>query len=134
MTKTSLTAGVHHVGFTVPDIQATARFFIDRLGYSVVGEKPEYPAIFVSDGATMLTLWQAETSAVPFDRKTNIGLHHIALNVVDQSKLDGLHNDLLADPDVGVEFCPEALGASGWRHMMCSIPGGLRVEFICTGS
>lgn len=79
----ALTHGAHHVGFTVPDLDATLNFFISTLGFKQVGSKPNYPAAFVSDGTLMLTLWQAvkPDEATPFDRKNNIGLHHFALKV-----------------------------------------------------
>ena len=51
----TLTRGVHHAGFTVPDLAATRAFFVDGLGFDVVGEKPDYPAVFLSDGGTMIT-------------------------------------------------------------------------------
>ena len=71
-----VTQGAHHIGLTVPDITATKTFFTDVFGYDVVGERPTYPAVFVSDGATMITPWQASepASATSFDRKANIGL------------------------------------------------------------
>ncbi|MCZ6638653.1 MAG: VOC family protein, partial [Candidatus Dadabacteria bacterium] len=55
----SATKGVHHVGFTVPDLEKTKAFFVDTLGYNQVGEVPDYPAVFLSDGDIMITLWQA---------------------------------------------------------------------------
>jgi hypothetical protein len=80
----------------------------------------------------MITLWQAETgaAAVPFDRKKIIGLHHLALKVGDNGALDKLHNALQKTDGVEIEFAPEDLGAGPARHMMCAIPGGVRVEFI----
>lgn len=123
------TRGAHHVGLTVPDIDAASAFFTDALGFRTVGGNPDYPATFVSDGDIMVTLWQAQSPehATPFDRRTNIGLHHLALRTTD---LDGLAADLHRRDDVTVEFDPEALGSSGIRHMMCRIPGNIRVEFI----
>ncbi len=44
------TLGAHHIGLTVPDVERTRNFFVDVLGFSQVGERPHYPAIFVSDG------------------------------------------------------------------------------------
>lgn len=130
MTATqSRTNGAHHVGLTVPDVEAASAFFIDALGFRHVGGNPEYPASFVSDGAIMVTLWQAETPerATPFDRRANIGLHHLALRADD---LEGLARDLGQRDDVKIEFQPEDLGSSGIKHMMCRIPGNIRVEFI----
>ncbi len=131
MTDTAVTQGAHHIGLTVPSLDATRSFFIDTLGFEQVGEKPDYPAVFVSDGSTMITLWQAADpgAAVPFDRKNVIGLHHFALKVSD-SALDGLHSKLQAADGVEIEFAPESLGGGAMRHMMCFIPGGIRMEFI----
>ena len=126
---TPKTRGAHHIGLTVPDLDAARHFFVDALGYTQVGEVPDYPAAFVSDGSIMITLWQAEdpASATPFDRRKNLGLHHLALRVDD---LDRLAAELGSRADVSVEFPPEGLGSTGIRHMMCRIPGNLRVEFI----
>ncbi|MCP5083553.1 MAG: VOC family protein [Alphaproteobacteria bacterium] len=132
MADSAKTLGVHHVGLTVPDLAATREFFVDVLGFALVGEKPEYPAAFVSDGTVMLTLWQAAdpANAVPFDRKSVIGLHHFALRVSDSAALDALHDTLKATPGAEIEFAPEAMGTSANRHMMCAIPGGIRLELI----
>lgn len=130
-----ITRGAHHVGLTVPDLDATRAFFIDLLGYREVGAKPDYPAVFVSDGHTLITLWRATDpgSALPFDRHRAIGLHHLALRVA-ADQLDELHRRLADAPGVAVEFAPESLGGGPTRHMMCRIPGGIRVEFIAPGS
>lgn len=127
------TKGVHHVGLTVRSLDETRRFFVDTLGYEQVGEIPEYPAVFLSDGSTMITLWQVEdpTKAVRFDRKSVIGLHHLALSVDGDVALDALCERLKADVDVEIEFEPEDLLGGPTRHMICSIPGGdIRIEFI----
>jgi len=129
---TSRTEGVHHVGLTVPQLQEARTFFIEGLGFEQVGEKPEYPAVFVSDGTTMITLWQAEdpASAVPFDRRRVIGLHHLALRVADAEALAAVHADLEGRGDVTIEFAPESLGGGPVQHMMCRIPGNIRLEII----
>ena len=128
----SKTRGVHHVGLSVPDLDQTRAFFVDKLGFEEIGSVPSYPAVFVSDGQVMLTLWQlAEPEqAVAFDRKRNVGLHHLALAVPSLAALDELHGQLCEVDALEVEFEPEPLGTTGMRHMMCTIPGGIRVEFI----
>ena len=130
--KTAKTKGAHHVGLTVPDLAAAREFFIDALGFSQVGEVPDYPAAFLSDGSLMITLWQAEDpeNAVPFDRRSNIGLHHLALSVGDADDLERLSAELASREDLDVEFEPEGLGNSGIQHMMCRIPGNIRLELI----
>jgi catechol 2,3-dioxygenase-like lactoylglutathione lyase family enzyme len=128
----AVTRGVHHLGLTVPDLAAARRFFLEALDYRQVGEVPDYPAVFLSDGATMITLWQAENpqSAVPFDRKRGIGLHHLALSVENEVALKDLHSRLQGRDDVEIEFAPEPLGNGPTQHMMTRIPGAIRVEFI----
>ena len=126
------THGVHHVGLTVPRLEESRAFFLETLGYEQVGEVPDYPAVFLSDGQVMITLWQAEDPerARPFDRKRSIGLHHLALAVENQAALKALHERLARVEGVIVEFAPEPLGGGPTQHMMCAIPGGIRVEFI----
>jgi len=130
------TLGVHHVGLTVLDLAAAQAFFESALGFSVIGGRPEYPAVFISDGTVMLTLWQVEdpAAAAPFDRRRVLGLHHFALRVSDVAALERLHAELVVRDDVEIEFSPEPLGETAIRHMMCTIPGGLRLELIAAGS
>ncbi len=128
----AVTRGAHHIGLTVPNLEAARTFFIETLGFEQVGEVPDYPAVFLTDGGTMLTLWQAEDAdnAVAFDRKNVIGLHHLALLVDNHVALDGLHERLQQTTDVEIEFAPESLGDGEVKHMMCYMPGGVRIEFL----
>lgn len=132
MSQSPVTQGAHHVGLTVPDLAKAASFFTETLGFDQVGGRPEYPAIFVSDGTIMITLWQATdpSTAVAFDRKNVIGLHHLALRVENAEALDALHGTLKDTDGVEIEFAPEPIGDGPVRHMMTTIPGGVRVEYI----
>jgi catechol 2,3-dioxygenase-like lactoylglutathione lyase family enzyme len=125
------TCGVDHVGLSVRDLASTRKFFCDCLGWKVVGERKDYPAAFVSDGHGVLTLWQVESpsEAIPFDRRANVGLHHLALAVVDRAGLDTLYKRVSAWPDVVVEFGPEQSGAGPKIHFMVREPSGVRMEF-----
>ena len=126
------TRGVHHIGLAVPDLDAATRFFCDALGFSVVGERPDYPARFVSDGTVLLTLWQVSdpASATRFDRRANIGLHHLALAVADDATLETVYARVSAHPGVIVEFAPEPIREGATiRHFICAMPSGIRIEF-----
>ena len=125
------TYGVDHVGLSVRDLVNTQKFFCDCLGWRVVGERPAYPAVFVSDGHDIVTLWQVESpgKAIPFDRRANVGLHHLALAVVDQAGLDTLYERVSNWPGVVVEFGPEPLGAGPKIHFIVREPSGVRIEF-----
>jgi catechol 2,3-dioxygenase-like lactoylglutathione lyase family enzyme len=131
-TGNARTQGIHHAGLTVPDLAAARAFFESALGFERVGEVPDYPADFLSDGAVLITLWQAENpaEAIAFDRHRNLGLHHLALRVADAAALAKLHAEFAVRRDVRVEFAPEPLGGGPTQHMMCAIPGGIRLELI----
>ena len=128
--------GYHHVGLTVPNINQTREFFINVFKFQQIGEVPDYPACFLSDGTIMLTLWQAATpeQAIPFDRKNNIGLHHFALTVDSLDALKSFHHTLSSTEGVEIEFAPEPLGNSSTHHMMFYIPGGIRMELTAPGA
>ena len=125
------TYGVDHVGLSVRDLVSTQKFFCDCLGWRIVGERPAYPAVFVSDGHDIVTLWQVESpgNAIPFDRRANIGLHHLALAVADQAGLDSLYQRVSKWPGVVVEFAPEPSGAGPKIHFIVREPSGVRIEF-----
>lgn len=129
------TKGIHHLGLTVTDAEQTAAFFTEVLGFNEIRRVPDYPAIFVSDGTVMLTLWQLQTDNTVhhFDRRHNVGLHHVALTVDSLDELNTLHAQLKEMTDVKIEFAPELLREGPARHMMCYEPGGIRMEFIWPG-
>ena len=127
-----LTRGVHHIGLTVPDLDQARGFFCDVLGFDQVGGVPAYPAIFVSDGAILLTLWRAADplTARAFDRRVKIGLHHLSLAVADDAALDAAWAKVTAHPEVVVDAAPGPMRpGSTTRHFLVFIPGGIRVEF-----
>ena len=132
----AITQGAHHIGLTVPDLTATRDFFVETLGFKQVGEKPDYPAAFVSDGTVMLTLWQAANpaQATAFDRKNVIGLHHFALRVDSLTTLQSIYETLQNTVGVEIEFAPEPLKGLPAHHMMFYIPGGIRMELIALGA
>lgn len=124
--------GVDHVGLTVSDLDASKQFFVDSLGFDELGKDPSYPAYFLNNGSITVTLWQTKNGdqATPFNRKNNVGLHHLAFQVETYEKLEQLHQALLKAPGVKVEFAPENLGRGPTKHMMIREPSGNRLEFI----
>jgi catechol 2,3-dioxygenase-like lactoylglutathione lyase family enzyme len=126
-----LTVGVDHVGLTVRNLNETRDFFVKCLGWKQVNEKPEYPAAFVSDGSVTLTLWEVKNhnSVVEFDRRSNVGLHHLALKVKRKEDMDELLKRISEWPGAKIEFGPELLGKGPKTHMMVYEPGGIRIEF-----
>ncbi|WP_313337492.1 VOC family protein [Sphingobium yanoikuyae] len=126
-----LTCGVHHVGLTVPDLDQARAFFCDVLGFDLVGGKPDYPSIFVSDGTILLTLWRAADpmTARAFDRRANIGLHHLSLAVANDDALDEAWSKISTHPEVIIDVPPEPMRpGSATRIFLVFIPGGIRLE------
>lgn len=129
-----ITSGTHHIGLTVSRLEESANFFTSLLGWKEVRRKEEYPAIFVSDGKVMVTLWAIkELPSNDFNRQRNVGLHHVAFQVVSEKDLNEVYQRL-ADNGVRIEFAPELLGQGPAKHMMCYEPSGIRVEFIWPGN
>ncbi len=129
-----VTQGIHHIGLNVSRLEASAAFFVDVLGWSEVRRDPDYPAIFVSDGQLMVTLWGAEEGAAAFSFRGNVGLHHVAFRVPSREVLETVYQRIKLAPDVRIEFSPERLRDGPAMHMMCFEPSGIRVEFIWLGS
>ncbi|MDQ6951059.1 MAG: VOC family protein [Mariprofundales bacterium] len=125
-----ITKGSHHIGLTVSKLEETAGFFINVLGWSEVRRDLNYPAIFISDGTLMITLWKAKSDAPnKFDKNINVGLHHLALAVDSLNDLNTIYNKI-RQQGFDVEFSPELLREGPAKHMMCYEPSGIRIEFI----
>ncbi len=127
------TNGAHHIGLTVSKLEESANFFTSLLGWKEVRRNEDYPAIYVSDGNIMLTLWAIkEEPSIPFNKNRNVGLHHVAFHVENEDDLDVIYKRV-TDSGIKIEFSPELLGMGPAKHMMCYEPSGIRVEFIWPG-
>lgn len=129
----SLTQGVQHIGLAVSNLEESAAFFTGLLGWQEVKRREDYPAIFVKDGALTLTLWKTQREQpVQFDRKNNVGLHHLALRVETR---EGLYRilEVLKANQVEIEFEPTVIREGPAMHMMCYEPSGIRIEFYYPG-
>ena len=129
----SLTHGVQHIGLAVSNLEESAAFFTGLLGWQEVKRREDYPAIFVKDGALTLTLWKTQTEQpVQFDRKNNVGLHHLALRVETREGLYRILKVLKAN-QVEIEFEPTLIREGPAMHMMCYEPSGKSIEFYYPG-
>jgi catechol-2,3-dioxygenase len=119
------------LGLTVSNLRATAGFFTEGLGYTVARELPDYPAIFVTNGSSFLTLWQAKAAApTAFDRTQNVGLHHFALKVSTEKALNEAFEKASKIEGTVVEFRPQLMGDGPAKHCMMFEPSGIRIEFF----
>ena len=130
------TKGINHLGLSVNRIDQTRDFFVNLLGWTESGYDASYPRTAVTDGSIRLTLWQVDQHSEPtmFNRRKNIGLHHVALEVESEEQLKTLYQKVKRWPGAEIEFSPECLGDGPRKHMMCYEPGGIRVEFIWAGT
>jgi catechol 2,3-dioxygenase-like lactoylglutathione lyase family enzyme len=119
----ALTHGVHHVGLAVRDLDEATSFFCGTLGFKEVGRNDAYPAVFVSDGGATLTIWRVTdpSNAVAFNRKTNIGLHHLALAVADQAALATVYERVRSHP-ASWSSLRRSLSARARPHITSSAP------------
>ena len=77
------------------------------------------------------TAWRADPlTARAFDRRANIGLHHLSLAVADDAALDAVWAKISAHPEVLIDSAPGPIRpGSATRHFLVFIPGGIRLEF-----
>jgi hypothetical protein len=70
---------------------------------------------------------------MPFDRRGNVGLHHLALKVVDRSALEALHARVAAWLGTVVEFAPERSARAPRYILWCeslAAPGSSSPAFL----
>ncbi len=117
------------------ELKKTRDFFVDTLGWEESGYDESYPRTAVSDGVVRLTLWQVDhdLDVEPFHRRKNIGLHHLALEVDSEARLNALYDKVSQHPECTVEFAPEPMGKGPRKHMMFTEPSGIRLEFTWPG-
>ena len=129
-----ITKGIHHLGLTVSNLEAARDFFVEALRFRLLGQNADYPAVFVTDDVTTVTLWAADQSPAPFDRRRNIGLHHAAFKLRSIDDLKKLHVDLYDWPGLEIEGDISAPSeGSTSQHFFIRMPGGPRIEFWTSG-
>jgi lactoylglutathione lyase len=124
--------GIDHFALTVSNVNASESFFTRQLGFNVERRDTGHPAVYLTNGHVVVVLYAVAQlgTEVPFDRKRNVGLHHLAFAVESFDELDALHAQLGSIPGVVIEFAPELLGKGPAKHMIIREPGGNRIEFI----
>lgn len=130
------TQGINHLGLTVSDLAKSTAFFVYVLGWEESAYDESYPRTKVTDGYLTLTLWQADQNQTieTFDRRKNVGLHHLAIEVASEEKLNRLYQKVLDNVDCYIEFAPEWLSGGPRKHMMLREPSGIRLELIWAGN
>ncbi len=141
--------GVHHVGITVPDLDAAIDFYLDVLGLdmadppSPIFDNPELgPAVGVSGGALRQVNLRAGDAVVELIEYTappepspepiaanSRGAAHLALRVEDvnaaKAELEGLGVEFLSKVNVVDEGV-----LAGWRWVYFRDPAGIVLELV----
>jgi lactoylglutathione lyase len=126
----SPTLGLSHVSLSVNNVNASREFF-EALGFHELPEMecsmPSH-SLVLTDGMAIITLGQIQGKATPFDRRHNIGLHHISIRVRTMDDLAGLYKKSLKVPGVKDEFAPAPLEGTDMVRATVYEPSGIRVE------
>jgi lactoylglutathione lyase len=79
--KKVMTQGLSHVGLTVANLNKTTAFFTETLGGDLLVKNLMTPQILLQTAKFSLPFGKLLVLITRFDRKNNIGLHHLALSV-----------------------------------------------------
>ncbi|MDQ1520432.1 MAG: glyoxylase family protein [Actinomycetota bacterium] len=116
--------GIHHLGLTVSDVERSARWYQDVLGFERIGQlgdaSAERQKIFLRHAGLDARLGLVEhrtSSRRPFD-ETESGLDHLAFAVPSHEELESWARRL---EELGVRFSPIAASLS--------IPGAAVIVF-----
>jgi hypothetical protein len=72
--------GAHHVAIVTPDVERLRAFYVETLGFSVVGGFPDHGIIFIAAEGVTIELLQEDRLAAGARRR---GWDHLALEVED---------------------------------------------------
>jgi lactoylglutathione lyase len=126
--RTKLTPGISHVGLAMSNLESSLQFF-EAIGYAKIGGDESYPSYFLSDGHSMITLWQTEQDFISFNRRNNVGLHHLAIKIPTLEVLSQIYETIVAMDGVKSDFAPNELKGTPLTHAMVFEPSGNRIEF-----
>ncbi|WP_408011455.1 VOC family protein [Pseudalkalibacillus sp. A8] len=121
----AMTKGVNHVGLSVTNLEETKDFFVEILEFQVL-KYVEGGHAFVTDGDTIITLWQ--TAEEKADVKT-AGLHHLAFQVESVTVLRKIE-ERMKQKNIRLQF--DGIGVRGQEDgfiaLFCYEPSGIRIE------
>jgi catechol 2,3-dioxygenase-like lactoylglutathione lyase family enzyme len=109
-------SGLHHVALNVTDLEASTRFYVDQLGFTLL-ERPDFdfPGAWLQAGAHQVHLMVAADATV--DRR-----QHFALRV------DDLDAEVESLTQAGVEVWRAPVVPGAGRQAFVRDPSGNRIE------
>jgi len=127
--------GIHHLGLTVSDVERSARWYQDVLGFERIGELGDAGAerqkIFLRHAGLEARLGLVEhrtSSRQPFD-ETRSGLDHLAFAVSSREELERWARRL---EELGVRFSPiaDSLSIPGAAVIVFRDPDNVQLELF----
>jgi methylmalonyl-CoA/ethylmalonyl-CoA epimerase len=130
------TTGMAHIGLFVADAKATAKWYIDTLGFKETGSfktASGHRAVFIASdamgGFTYEVVQQPDGSAAAKEFATGPGrVDHVAFFVKDVEKAFADAKNMGAEIVEGIVDLPE-FWANGYRYFVIKGEGGEKVEF-----
>jgi lactoylglutathione lyase len=116
------------LGLTVTNLDRSKQFYQELFGWKELGADPKMGYAFLSDGKTMITLWQQSQHV--YD-KARAGLHHFALAVGSPDDLVRAEQ-VLRKKNVRIHYdriVPAMEGAKE-AELYFYDPDGIRVELF----
>src|SRR5688500_19796858 len=118
--------GVHHLSLLVTDLARARVFYVDRLGFPVLLEKPG--VLLIAAGGTAIGLRGPAPETDPMDSFSpfRVGLDHVALACGSEEELQHVAEGLTA---VGFEHTGVMLvPVLGHLYLAFSDPVGIKIE------
>jgi catechol 2,3-dioxygenase-like lactoylglutathione lyase family enzyme len=127
--------GIHHIGFTVADVERSAQWYVEVLGFEEVGQyrsaAAERHKIFLRHRrlGVRLGLVEHEASTGGAFDETQVGLDHLAFAVSSRADLDQWAERLAR---AGVDFSPiaESLTISDAAVLVFRDPDNIQLELF----
>ena len=119
---------IGHVVLNVSDVERSARFYRDVVGFEISRFRPDGSAAFLTCGIVHhnLALFRAPASARPA-QKGAIGLNHFAFRVDDYATLQAAHKRL-----VEANACIDHVHDHGMTRSVYFLdPDGIEMELFC---
>ena len=132
-------AGIHHLGFTVSDVERSARWYGDVLGFEIVGglgspgDERQKTFLRHTDLGIRVGLVQHQSSShEPFD-ETRTGLDHLDFVVSSRDQLDEWAQRFT---ELGVPFSPvaDSFSIPGASVLVFRDPDNIQLELFADPS
>jgi catechol 2,3-dioxygenase-like lactoylglutathione lyase family enzyme len=133
----TVNGALHHVEIYVRNLAATRQFYdwllVDHLGYHVYQEWASGISYILDEG-TYIVFVQSEKLAAPYNR-TNVGLNHLAFNMIGQAAVDRLRTELdtLAYHELYAARYPFAGGPDHYA-LYLEDPDRIKIEIVAVGN